>query len=661
MNQLLLQGGDLLLADLSREEILSLLAQLHGLLSVQNWCSNVKMVASSMPVVKVQASPLTPSANGKGLDESPLIPIDISILTSEHMGLQARDYISLVVAELPNVFRPMVLILKQILREYDLHDVYKGGLGSYSVSLMVVFFLQRCGFTLKSSSELANMSDPEEVYKSSKPRAKRVPMFHLPPVSLKSSEADEKNFSGQSRTRPANSFLSSDRIFSSRVPSPILEERKSEPYCNNTGKYCARFEEMDKPVPEPLNIAKARIDAVLNPIRESVAEMIGEDDADVDVGLLLLTFLRLFSLPEAGGLDLGKVGISVENGGYVYVHNRPNSLCIRDPVANNHVVGIGSFSMSSVQGLFTKLQKQLSEDPSFIHSFIEATVDSRKDGDSSSATTIDEGDGVQADSPVPECVVEGSTQTETSADEMEDYSVEACITPKMKSKPRSLSSPCVIYSPLQQAVELPVSIPENKAAEPLSVIEDRGDLDVGILSRPVVPDLEIESEDVEIQTNAKSPTSSWASLLAKGNSGKKTTAQSGVQCDSWASKAKPSTGAVAKPKESRAKVNVLEESRAQTSTGKKIKNMAEKTDKKNRSKCLFIGNVSYHASDADIKKLQEKFAQFGKIVETKKCLARGSIWITYESEGNALKALEHFDQKKFLKRPLFIDFSQKRK
>lgn len=38
--------------------------------------------------------------------------------------------------------KPLVLVIKQILYINQLHDTYTGGLGSYSVLLMVVAFLQ---------------------------------------------------------------------------------------------------------------------------------------------------------------------------------------------------------------------------------------------------------------------------------------------------------------------------------------------------------------------------------------------------------------------------------------------------------------------------------------------------------------------------------------
>ena len=39
-------------------------------------------------------------------------------------------------------FRPLMFVLKQFLREHDLNEPYRGGLSSYSLSLMIIGFLQ---------------------------------------------------------------------------------------------------------------------------------------------------------------------------------------------------------------------------------------------------------------------------------------------------------------------------------------------------------------------------------------------------------------------------------------------------------------------------------------------------------------------------------------
>ena len=161
-NQLLLQGGDIEIVSLSREELLAHLSTLQNALKVQPWCQSTKLIArAEMPVVKLIAAPVpVPGLN----THKSAIPVDISILTGEHKGLQARDYVSLVVSEYPTLLRPLILAVKRILRERELHDTYTGGLGSYSLTIMAAFFLQKCGFVFKSvrvTRQAGDDVDPE--------------------------------------------------------------------------------------------------------------------------------------------------------------------------------------------------------------------------------------------------------------------------------------------------------------------------------------------------------------------------------------------------------------------------------------------------------------------------------------------------------------------
>ena len=49
------------------------------------------------------------------------------------------------------LLRPLVLTLKSMLNSYGLCDTYTGGLGSYSLTLMVIALLQVKSFLLKST------------------------------------------------------------------------------------------------------------------------------------------------------------------------------------------------------------------------------------------------------------------------------------------------------------------------------------------------------------------------------------------------------------------------------------------------------------------------------------------------------------------------------
>ena len=78
--------------------------------------------------------------------------VDISFLTSDHMGLEAREFVQQCMAAFDGVLRPMVLALKRLLHVRGLNNVYGGGLGAYTLTLLVTFFLRRCSLHLPDTN-----------------------------------------------------------------------------------------------------------------------------------------------------------------------------------------------------------------------------------------------------------------------------------------------------------------------------------------------------------------------------------------------------------------------------------------------------------------------------------------------------------------------------
>lgn len=67
--------------------------------------------------------------------------IDISI--NQHSGLKAAPLVkNLIHAISEKASRCLIMIVKALLAERGLHEVYSGGLGSYSVICLVISFLQ---------------------------------------------------------------------------------------------------------------------------------------------------------------------------------------------------------------------------------------------------------------------------------------------------------------------------------------------------------------------------------------------------------------------------------------------------------------------------------------------------------------------------------------
>jgi non-canonical poly(A) RNA polymerase PAPD5/7 len=90
-------------------------------------CENIKVLShASVPIIKI-------------LEPHTELKIDISFNTV--IGVKSAELIKKFLVEYP-CLRPLVMVLKQFLIQRDFNEVWTGGIGSYSLILMTVSFLQ---------------------------------------------------------------------------------------------------------------------------------------------------------------------------------------------------------------------------------------------------------------------------------------------------------------------------------------------------------------------------------------------------------------------------------------------------------------------------------------------------------------------------------------
>ncbi|EAR96991.3 nucleotidyltransferase domain protein (macronuclear) [Tetrahymena thermophila SB210] len=68
--------------------------------------------------------------------------LDITILEGKHNGIKCVDLVNNYINAYQHL-KPLVLVLKQFLHSLEMNDTYKGGLSSYSLILMLVYFIQQ--------------------------------------------------------------------------------------------------------------------------------------------------------------------------------------------------------------------------------------------------------------------------------------------------------------------------------------------------------------------------------------------------------------------------------------------------------------------------------------------------------------------------------------
>ncbi|KAE9046379.1 hypothetical protein PR003_g5551 [Phytophthora rubi] len=114
----------------------------------RTWVQRVDVVrGAKVPVAKL----ILRRGTQKDGDEATLLRVDISIenVQTSH-GMEASKLVRQYVSDMPRL-KPLLMVLRQILREKALNSAFTGGLSSYAVTLLAVFLM-----------EMQRHQDPEE-------------------------------------------------------------------------------------------------------------------------------------------------------------------------------------------------------------------------------------------------------------------------------------------------------------------------------------------------------------------------------------------------------------------------------------------------------------------------------------------------------------------
>ena len=113
----------------------SLLSKLYENLKNQKWVKDILYISNaSIPIIKIYSI---------GIYNN--IPIDISIQEETHFGLKCVELVKQYMNQYESL-KPLVLSIKNILKRANLNDPYKGGISSYGLILMIMYFLKQQSF-----------------------------------------------------------------------------------------------------------------------------------------------------------------------------------------------------------------------------------------------------------------------------------------------------------------------------------------------------------------------------------------------------------------------------------------------------------------------------------------------------------------------------------
>ena len=130
---LCLPWSDLDIVIINKEGKFNSYVPLHDLfkfLENKNYFNTINFIGTaSVPLIKIHTK-----------DNFNRMSVDISLEDTHHYGIKCVSLVNRLIEEY-EALTPMVLALKNILKQANLNDPYKGGLSSYGLILLIVFFL----------------------------------------------------------------------------------------------------------------------------------------------------------------------------------------------------------------------------------------------------------------------------------------------------------------------------------------------------------------------------------------------------------------------------------------------------------------------------------------------------------------------------------------
>ncbi|KAJ7544154.1 hypothetical protein O6H91_09G066300 [Diphasiastrum complanatum] len=337
-----------------------LIRKLAAALREKDWCYSVITIhTASMPVIKLRCNPPEGKVADRILRSSVAVDITIdekSCVTggkgkkvmipkaeatkSIHNGVSTRKYVIERLQQIP-ALAPLVLLMKSYLHHRGLNDVYTGGLGSFSLTLMLVFYLEQiplCGNSKScvtipvTSSALSSAAD--------------------------SASEDESDLSTLTEPSICNTVGTSS---SADVSSQADSFKKHGVCCevsNNLdfGSIHIGPSDNDPSVRREWSIVDNLLDSL-------------QSASSLNLGSLLIGFLHIFGQE----IELSQVRIVLKgkkgSAGGIFHHEMdtpPVSLWIDDPFHPGANVGAGSFAMQHVQAAMRDMLCVLTRPPSVL-------------------------------------------------------------------------------------------------------------------------------------------------------------------------------------------------------------------------------------------------------------------------------------------------------
>lgn len=333
-----------------------------------DWCKSIRTIDSAtMPVIKLQCRPLVTSLD----PAAPVVKIDITIggkktneeavatasqssegsETSRHVdsqfelarkfhnGAAAREYVIKRLQQQP-ALAPLVLLLKSYLQSKGLKDVYTGGLGSFSLTIMLVFYLERVPISCVTSQEVRAQS--------------------LAPSNALVSSTSSPDITNLTSAPPGIDFLGSceeESSCSTTTTDSVSVSNRASASCSTSEGSLVNGATAAGHIQLTGDVSKSgRCNQWTGGIIEQLLASM-HYVASPNLGTLLIGFLQIFGW----AIDFTQVRLVTKgNGGSggLFYHDKTSSpapLTIDDPLRPGANIGAGSFNMHQVQGAMQEM------------------------------------------------------------------------------------------------------------------------------------------------------------------------------------------------------------------------------------------------------------------------------------------------------------------
>ncbi|GAX75766.1 hypothetical protein CEUSTIGMA_g3209.t1 [Chlamydomonas eustigma] len=308
----------------SKSRVVRCLRKLSKALKKAGMIRNMELIAKAkVPIIKVMLVGIS-----KGM---PPIPVDISMGVAN--GATAVSMVRRAVLDLPPLL-PLCLVIKALLRESRLNEVYSGGLSSYSIVNMIIAHLQCEGFdasnVISESVVLpAAVSQGSRHQHITKDSGDDDEQGHTCSSDHDTSDDAAEDYHGKAVIQPASHHLEAVPEF--KTPETQINEAGPGSFHGAEGDLVSYLQQLPSLSYSPF-----------------------------DLGMLLTTFLHRFG----NVMNYRREAVSIKNGGIIerpWAWNQKGQILlgVEDPQQAGRDIGANSFNVESVRQVFTEALEAL--------------------------------------------------------------------------------------------------------------------------------------------------------------------------------------------------------------------------------------------------------------------------------------------------------------